>query len=94
MFLDKEFASGFESATFASAKSSKKNWTNQEGFLPVQRSGALRGENLAETRFFDLWAGSEKLLVSFRNNLSGVFNTAFYISREKLSDKSVFFKKN
>ena len=36
MFLEKKFASGFESATFASAKTSKKNWTNQEGILRVQ----------------------------------------------------------
>ena len=64
MFLEKEFASGFESATFASAKTSKKNWTNQEGFLPVQRSGALRGENLAETRTF--WPlGSEWKIAGF-----------------------------
>ena len=36
MFLEKEFAGSVESATFASAKTSEKNWTNQEGILRVQ----------------------------------------------------------
>ena len=71
----------------------KKNWTNQEGFLRVQQSGALRGNNLGTSQTFDFWAMSEKLLVSWRNNFSGVVNTAIHMSREKLWDKRVFFPK-
>ena len=43
---------------------------------------------------FDLRAVSEKWLVSWRSNISGVVNTAFDMSsREKLRDKRVFFQK-
>ena len=58
-------------------------------------SGAehFEGKFWQKPDLFDLWAVSEKMLVSFRNMLSGVVNTAFHMSREKLWDKSVFFLK-
>ena len=58
-------------------------------------SGAehFEGKHWQKPDLFDLWAVSEKLLISFRNILSGVVNTAFHMSREKLWDKRVLFPK-
>ena len=39
---------------------------------------------------FDFWARSDNLPASWRNNFSGVVNTAFYRSRKRLGDKRVF----
>ena len=95
MFLEKEFAIGFESATFASAKTSKKNWTNQEGFYPVQRSGALRGKNLAETRSFWLMGTEWKFGGFFPKHFRPSCKHRFpYIQRKALRQKCFFFKKN
>ena len=94
MFLEKEFASGFESATFASAKTSKKTWTNQEGFLPVQLSGALRGKNLAETRSFWLMGTEWKIAGFFPKHFRPSCKDRFpYIQRKALRQKCFFFKK-
>ena len=94
MFIEKNFASGVESATFASAKVSKKNWTNQEGFLRVQRSGAFRGKNLAETRSFWLMGSEWKIagffLKHFRRSCQ---HRIPFVQRNALRQKG-FFSKN
>ena len=94
MFLEKEFASGVESATFASAKTSKKNWTNQEVFLRVQGSGAFRGKNLAETRSFWLM-GSEWKIAGFlpKHFKRSCQHRIPYVQRKALRQKCFFFKK-
>ena len=74
-------------------KLQKKNWTNQEGILRVRRSLTFRGKNLAVTKTFDLRAMSKKRLVCWRKVFSGVVNTPFYMSRERLWDKRFFFQK-
>ena len=95
MFIEKNFASGVESATFASAKVSKKNWTNQEGFLRVQRSGALRGKSLAETR--SIWLmGSEWRIAGFFPKLfkRSCQHRIPYVQRKALRQKCFFSRKN
>ena len=56
-------------------------------------NGTFRGKVLEKTKFYDIWALSEKLPVSWRKNFSGVFNTAFHVSREALWDKRFFVEK-
>ena len=87
MFLEKEFAGSVESATFASAKTSEKNWKT---FYVSSGAEHFEGKIWQKPDLFDLWAVREKLLVSFRKILGGVVNTAFHMYREKLWDKSVF----
>ena len=96
MFIEKEFTSGVESATFASAKTSQKIWKNQEGFLRVSRSGALRGKSLAETRSFWLMGSEWKIAGFFPKPFKRSCQHRIpYVQRWKsLRQKCFFSKKN
>ena len=76
-----------------SAKTSKRNWTNQEAFLRVQRSGAFRGKNLAKNQnflTFGQWARKCRFLGEvFLKGLS----TPHSICPEKSFETKVFFSK-
>ena len=94
MFLEKEVASGVESATFASAKTSKEKLDEPGRHSTCPAEPNISGEKIWQSpKLFDLWSMSEKLPVSWRNIFDGVVNTAFHMSRENLWDKRVFSPK-
>ena len=74
-------------------KLQKKNWTNQEGFLRVQQSGALRGKNFGTNQnflTFGQWARNCLFLGEvFLKELS----TPHSICPEKSFETKVFFLK-
>ena len=76
-------------------KLQKKNWTNQEGFLRVQWSGALRGSNFGRNQnflTFGQWASSWQFL---RETFLTELSTPHSICPEKTFETKVFFlKKN
>ena len=71
-------------------KLQRETGRTRKSFYASSGAEHFEGKIWQKPDVFDLWAVSEKLLVSFRNILSGVVNTAFHMSREKLWDKSVF----
>ena len=74
-------------------KLQRETGRTRKSFYASSVAEHFEGKIWQKPDLFDSGAVSEILLVSFRNILRGVVNTAFHMSREKLWDKSVFFFK-
>ena len=91
-FLESGSASGVKSATFASAETSKEKLDEPGRHSRCPAEPNTSGEKLwQKPKLSDYWPMSDKLPVFWRNMFSGVVNTAFHLSSEKLWGNRVFF---
>ena len=72
-------------------KLQKKNWTNQEGFLRVQRSGALRGSNFGRNQNFLTFRQGARSCRFLGETVLTELSTPHSICPEKIFETNGFF---